>query len=112
MFKGLGDMGKILAKAQEMQAEMGNMSNELREMTVDAEAGAGLVKVTATGEGEIRRIHIDPSLLTNDEQEILQDLIILAVNTALVKAKDLSRQHMQKISEKFGIPLPENGLGI
>jgi len=107
MFKGLsnlGDMGKMLAKAQELQSEMGSMKKELETMTVEAESGAGLVKVTATGKGTIKNITVDPSLIKEGEKGVLEDLVVSAINSALAKTQDLSQQHMQKLSEKFGLP--------
>jgi nucleoid-associated protein EbfC len=115
MFKGLGnlaDMGKMLAKAQQLKTEMIEAQAELEGMTVEAEAGAGLVKVTANGKGKVQQVHIDPSLLINSEQGVLQDLIVTAVNAAKEKAEDLSREHTKKLSEKFGFPLNDADLGF
>lgn len=112
MFKGLGnlgDMGKMLAKAQELQSEMGNMTQELDNMQVEADAGAGLVKVVATGKGNIKSIDIDSSLMQEAEKGVLEDLVMSAVNSAKEKAETMSQTHMQQLSEKFGIPM---GKGI
>ena len=78
MFKGLGnlgDMGKMMKAAQEMQGKMAQMQDDLNSITVMGEAGAGLVKATATAKGELTALDIDPSIFTSDDKEVVEDLI-------------------------------------
>ncbi len=81
MLKGLGqlgDMAKIMKQAQEMQSRMSDAQNRLDEIEVTGEAGAGLVKVTATAKGAVKRLSIDPSLFVPEEREVVEDLIVAA----------------------------------
>ena len=77
------DMNKMLEQVQQMQAQMQKAQEELRTETVEATAGGGMVKVVATGGGEIREIKIDPKAIDPDDPEMLEDMILAAVNEAL-----------------------------
>ena len=85
MFKGLGglgDMGKMMKAAQEMQTKMQNLQEELHNITVVGESGAGLVKATSTAKGELTALDIDPSIFNPDEKEVVEDLILAAIKDA------------------------------
>ena len=71
----MGNMGGMMKKVQEMQAKMQEMQKELENKTVEAESGGGMVKVTMNGKQIVQSIDIDPSLLSSDEKEVLEDLI-------------------------------------
>ena len=89
MLKGLGplgDMAKIMKQAQEMQSRMSDAQNRLDEIEVTGEAGAGLVTVTATAKGAVKRLSIDPSLFVPEEREVVEDLIVAAVQDAQGRA--------------------------
>ena len=76
MFKGLGglgDMGKMMKAAQEMQTKMTALQEELHTMMVVGESGAGLVKATATAKGELTALEIDPSIFNPEEKEVVED---------------------------------------
>ena len=77
------DMNKMLEQVQQMQAQMQKAQEELKNETVQATAGGGMVTVTATGGGEIREIKIDPKAIDPDDPEMLSDLVLAAVNEAL-----------------------------
>ena len=77
------DMNKMLEQVQQMQAQMQKAQEELRTETVEATAGGGMVKVVATGGGEIREIKIDSKAIDPDDPEMLEDMILAAVNEAL-----------------------------
>ena len=83
------DMNKMLEQVQQMQAQMQKAQEELRTETVEATAGGGMVKVVATGGGEIREIKIDPKAIDPDDPEMLEDMILAAVNEALRSAQSL-----------------------
>ncbi|MEL7184740.1 MAG: YbaB/EbfC family nucleoid-associated protein, partial [Pseudomonadota bacterium] len=97
MFKGLGglgDMAGMMKKAQEMQSKMGEMQDELANIQVTGESGAGLVKATATAKGDLVALDIDPSIFQPDEKEVVEDLILAAIKDAQVKATERSQQEM------------------
>ncbi len=108
MLKGLGqlgDMAKIMKQAQEMQTRMGDVQARLDTIEVVGEAGAGLVKVTATAKGMVRSLSIDPSLFTAEEREVVEDLIVAAIQDAQARAAEAAQAEMSKITE--GLNLPE-----
>jgi nucleoid-associated protein EbfC len=107
MLKGLGqlgDMGKIMKQAQEMQSRMQDAQNRLDEVEVTGEAGAGLVKVTATAKGAVKRLSIDPSLFQPDEREVVEDLIVAAVQDAQARAAAAAQAEMAKVTEGLELP--------
>ncbi|MBE8718129.1 YbaB/EbfC family nucleoid-associated protein [Cellvibrio polysaccharolyticus] len=98
--KGLGDLMK---QAQEMQANMQKMQEQLASAEVKGEAGAGLVSVVMTGRHDVKRVHIDDSLMSEDK-EMLEDLLAAAVNDAVRKVESTGREQMQKMTAGMGIP--------
>jgi len=107
MIKGLGqlgDMGKIMKQAQEMQTRMTEAQNRLDEIEVVGEAGAGLVKVTASAKGDVRGLSIDPSLFQPEEREVVEDLIVAAIQDVQARAKATAQEEMGKITEGMGLP--------
>lgn len=105
MLKGLGDMAKLMREAQKMQERMAEAQAKIADMTAEGTAGAGLVTATATGEGEVKALKVDPSLLDGSmEKEVLEDLIVAAVNEAVRKAKEQAAEELSKLTE--GLPLP------
>jgi DNA-binding YbaB/EbfC family protein len=107
MLKGLGqlgDMAKIMKQAQEMQSRMSDAQNRLDAIEVEGEAGAGLVKVTATAKGEVRRLSIDPTLFVPEEREVVEDLIVAAVRDAQARAMVAAQAEMAKVTEGLDLP--------
>ncbi|OUD09133.1 30S ribosomal protein S21 [Marivivens niveibacter] len=107
MFKGmggLGDMAKMMKKAQEMQGKMQQMQDDLNNITVTGEAGAGLVKAVASAKGELKSLDIDPSIFSGDDKEMVEDLILAAIKDAQSRASERSRQEMEKITSELGLP--------
>lgn len=98
--KGLGDLMK---QAQEMQANMQKMQEDLANAEVTGESGAGLVRVVMNGRHDVKRVHIDDSLMSEDK-EMLEDLLAAAVNDAVRKVENKSRDEMSKITAGMGIP--------
>lgn len=105
MFKGMGDMAKVMKQAQEMQSKMEEAQNRLDTITVEGQAGAGLVTATATAKGELTGLRIDPSLFQPEEREVVEDLILAAIKDAQAKAGEASQSEMAKVTE--GLNLPE-----
>ncbi len=98
--KGLGDLMK---QAQEMQANMQKMQEELANAEVTGQAGAGLIKVTMTGRHDVKRVDIDPSLMSEDK-EILEDLLAAAVNDAVRKVEANTREKMGDLTAGMQMP--------
>ena len=104
MFKGMGDMAKMMKAAKDMQEKMAEMQDEMGKITVTGESGAGLVRATATAKGELTALEIDPSIFHPDEKEVVEDLILAAIKDAQAKAADRSQQEMAKMAEGLGLP--------
>ena len=101
---GLGDMAGMMKKAQEMQAKMAEMQDDLQNVMVTGESGAGLVKATATAKGELTGLDIDPSIFNGDDKEVVEDLILAAIKDAQVKATEKAQEEMGKLTEGLGLP--------
>jgi len=87
-FGGLGDMAGMMKKAQEMQGKMAEMQEEMHNVMVTGEAGAGLVKATCTAKGELKGLDIDPSIFNGDDKEVVEDLILAAIKDAQGNASE------------------------
>jgi DNA-binding YbaB/EbfC family protein len=98
------NIGQIAKMAQQMQTQMAQAQDELKETTLEATAGGGAVRVVITGSGEIRAVEIDPSAVDPEEVEMLQDLVLTAVNDAIGRAKELERERMAGIAGGLGLP--------
>ena len=101
MFKG--GMGNLMKQAQKMQEDMQKVQEELANAEVIGESGAGLVKVTMTGRHDIRRVEIDPSLMEEDK-EMLEDLLAAAVNDAVRKVEQNSKEKMGDLTSGMNLP--------
>jgi len=98
------DMQKMIKQAQQAQAQMVAMQDELATETVDASAGGGMVKVTMTGAQELVSVKIDPEALDPEDVELLEDMIVAAVNEAARSAGELANVKMQAITGGMNIP--------
>ncbi|MCR9088734.1 MAG: YbaB/EbfC family nucleoid-associated protein [Rhodobacteraceae bacterium] len=101
---GLGDMGKMMKAAQEMQGKMAELQEELGRTVVLGESGAGLVKARATAKGELTGLDIDPSIFNGDDKEMVEDLILAAIKDAQAKAQEKTQDEMRKLTEGMGLP--------
>ena len=101
MFKG--GMGNMMKQAQQMQERMQQAQEEIKNMEVVGEAGAGLVKVTMLGSHNVRRIEIDESLM-EDDKEMIEDLVAAALNDAVRRVAEASQAKMSDVTG--GMPLP------
>lgn len=99
-----GNMNKMMKQVQEMQKKMMQMQEELKNKTVEATAGGGVVKVVANGHNEIVEIKIAPEAVDPDDVEMLQDLVLAAVNESLRKAQEMTTNEMGKITGGMNIP--------
>jgi DNA-binding YbaB/EbfC family protein len=100
----MGDFFKILQQAQQMQGKLQQMQDELQHRVVNGSAGGGLVSVEADGRGQIKKIKIDPSLAGKTDFEMLEDLIVVAVNDAQKKATELAQEEMGKLTGGLNLP--------
>ena len=98
------DIMKMMKQAQELQSRMQKLQDDLAALTVEGQAGAGLVKATLNGKGELRGIAIDASILKPEEKEIVEDLVVAAIQDGRGKAERLMQEKMQEVAG--GLPLP------
>ncbi|MDI3537477.1 MAG: nucleoid-associated protein EbfC [Eubacteriaceae bacterium] len=101
---GGGNMNSMMKQVQKMQQDMAKLQSELEEKEVEATAGGGAVKVIATGKKNIVSISISPEVVDEDDLEMLEDLVMAAVNEALVKADEMVNGEMAKITGGMNIP--------
>ena len=98
------DLMGIMKQAQAMQEKMASIQTELDTVEVTGASGGGAVHVTMTAKGLVKGIRIDPSLLVADEREILEDLLVAAMNDARGKAEQTAQERMAELTK--GLPLP------
>ncbi|HUL66064.1 MAG TPA: YbaB/EbfC family nucleoid-associated protein [Burkholderiaceae bacterium] len=98
-----GQLAGLMQQAQKMQENMKRLQDELAQIEVEGQAGAGMVKVTMTCKYQVRRVAIDPSLV-GDDKDMLEDLVAAAVNDAVRRAEETSQQKMASVTA--GLPLP------
>ena len=94
----------LMKEAQKMQAKIAKMQEELKEKTVEASSGGGMVKVVCNGHQEIVDIEIEPELLEEKDVEMLQDLVLAAVNEALRRSREIAEEEMGKITGGLNLP--------
>ncbi|MBC7562925.1 MAG: YbaB/EbfC family nucleoid-associated protein [Gemmatimonadaceae bacterium] len=98
------DFMKMMQQAQQMQGKLSELQDELAKRTVTGAAGGGMVSVEADGKGTVKRIKIDPSLMTGGDVELLEDLVTVAVGDAQQKAALLGQEEMGLLAGGLGIP--------
>jgi len=98
-----GQLAGLMQQAQKMQENMKRLQDELAQIEVEGQAGAGMVKVVMTCKNQVRRVSIDPSLV-GDDKDMLEDLVAAAVNDAVRRAEETSQQKMASVTA--GLPLP------
>jgi len=97
-------MGNMMKQAQKLQAKMLKLQEEMAEKTVEASSGGGMVKVVANGRHQLLSIQIDKEVVDPDDLEMLQDLILAAVNDALLKSQEMVSGEMSKLTGGMNIP--------
>ena len=98
------NIAQIAKMAQQVQAQMAQAQEELKETTLEVTAGGGALRIVITGAQEVRQVQIDPSAVDADEVEMLQDLVMSAVNEAIGRSKALERERMSSIAGGMGLP--------
>ncbi|HHX28766.1 MAG: YbaB/EbfC family nucleoid-associated protein [Bacillota bacterium] len=105
-FPGPGgfDMQKLMREAQKLQTEMAKVQEELASRTVEGSAGGGMVKATVTCSLDLKSIEIQKEVVDPDDVEMLQDLVVAAVNAAVAKARETADQEMARVTGGAGLP--------
>lgn len=98
------DFGKIMKQAQQVQARMMKLQEELAQKTVEASAGGGMVTAVVNGRFEIVSLKIEKDVVSSDDVEMLQDLVTAAVNEGIRKAQEMAQTEMSKITGGLRIP--------
>jgi nucleoid-associated protein EbfC len=101
---GAGNMNGMIKQAQKMQDEMARVQQELDAQTYEVTSGGGAVRVTITGKREVTAIDIKPDVVDPDDIEMLQDILVAAVNEAIRKVEDVSEKEMSKITSGINMP--------
>ena len=102
--KGRPNMGNLLKQAQQLQTKMAKLQEELEEKTVEASSGGGMVTVVVNGRQELLSIDIEPEVINPDDQEMLQDLILAAINDGMAKARNMVNEEMKKLTGGLNLP--------
>jgi hypothetical protein len=102
--KNIGNLPGLMAKAREMQEKMKSIQEEMGRREISADAGAGIVEATVNGRLELKRIRIDKSRIDPADTEMLEDLIVAAVNAAQARAAAMMQSEMQQLAGEMGLP--------
>lgn len=100
----MADFMKMLQQAQQMQGRLQEIQDELEKKTVTAASGGGMVTVTADGKGQIRKVQIDPAVVNPADVEMLEDLVLVAINEAQKKAAEAAQEEMRKLTGGLSLP--------
>jgi len=98
------NMKEMMRQAQRLQAKIGKLQEELAQRTVEASVGGGMVKAVANGKPEIVSISFEKEVVDPDDIDMLQDLVVAAVNEALTRAKEMVESEMSKLTGGLNIP--------
>jgi nucleoid-associated protein EbfC len=98
------NLGNLMKQAQQMQAKMAEMQEKLAAMEIVGTSGAGMVNATVNGKGEVKRIKIDKSIVDPNDVEMLEDLIVAAINDARGKVEAHAASEMEKLTGGLGLP--------
>jgi nucleoid-associated protein EbfC len=98
------NLGQLMKQVQDMQSRMAEMQEKLGDVEIVGSSGGGMVEATLNGKGELKRVKIDPSLISPEDAEVLEDLIVAAVNDAKTKVDEKMQAEMSQFTG--GLPLP------
>lgn len=101
---GMGNMGAMMKKVQKMQADMLKMQEDLKKRTVDASAGGGAVTVVVSGKKEVKSVKIDPSAVDPEDVEMLEDMILTAINDGMKQIDEMTEKEMGKVTGGMKLP--------
>jgi len=94
----------FMRQARELQAKLAKAQQELADITIEASSGGGAVKVTINGQQQIQSVKISPEAINPDDVELLEDLVLTAVNEAVAKSQELAAKRLGKLTGGFNIP--------
>lgn len=100
----MSSIGKLMKQAARMQQQMEQVQADLAARTIEATSGGGAVKVIARCDGTVAAIKIDPAALNPSDAQLLEDMLITAINQALTQAKEISNAEMGKVTQGFNLP--------
>lgn len=100
------DLGQMLEMLRKVQGDLSRVEQELVRLTVEGSAGGGMVVARANGKHQLLSIHVEPQLLVAGEAQMLEDLVVAAVNQALARATERAQQEMAKVTGGLGFALP------
>lgn len=106
------DMNSMMAKLREVQMEMEKTRQRLDDISVEAEAGGGMVRVTVNGNRKVMRVEIDPDIMSQDDREMVEDLVAAAVNKAMDRAEATAKEEMAKVTSGLVPPGMDLGMGL
>ena len=101
---GMGNMGAMMKQAQKMQVELARAQEEIKDMTFEASAGGGMVTARVNGSHQVLSVEIKPEAVDPDDVEMLQDMVVAAVNAAFAKATDSMEKQMAQITGGMNLP--------
>ncbi len=111
MFKGLGNLASLMKNANEITGKIGGVSEELKKRRATGTAGGGMVTVEVNGLGQVLNVSIEPSLVDNNDREMIQDLLPAAINQATAKSKQMHVDAMKELTGGFSLPGLDQALG-
>lgn len=101
---GMGNIQQLMQQAQRMQQQMAQKQAELAEKTVTAQSGGGMVTATVNGAHELLELSIDPDVIDPEDKEMLEDMVVAAVNQAMQQAEEMAQQELGKLTGAMNIP--------
>ena len=101
---GMGNIQQLMQQAQRMQQQMAQKQAELAEKTVTAQSGGGMVTATVNGAHELLELSIDPAVIDPEDKEMLEDMVVAAVNQAMQQAEEMAQQELGKLTGGMNIP--------
>jgi DNA-binding YbaB/EbfC family protein len=104
MFKGLANLGALLKQAQQIGGQMDKLADEMRNRRTSGTAGGGMVEIEINGLLEVLRCRVDPQLLEQKDHELLEDLLVAAVNQAVAKAKQMHASAVKELTGGISLP--------
>ena len=100
----MNNFNDMMKKAQEMQKKMQETQESLANLEVEGTAGGGMVKIIMNCKNEVKKIELDPSIIKEEEKQMMEDLIVAALNDAKNKAEEKSKEEMAKLTGDLGLP--------
>lgn len=104
MFKGLSNLGALLKQAQQIGGQMEQVADQMRKLRVTGSGGGGMVEIEVNGLMEALRCRIDPQLIAQNDRELLEDMIVTAVNQAIAKGKQMHADKVRELTGGLSLP--------